>query len=74
MPRAPRDDDIGNGLCRTSARSAGVVSHPSNSASLRRITGIAFGWIGATMALASAVRNCAPPQVHCHGEHAATNQ
>ena len=33
----------GDGRCRASATSAGVVSHPSNSASLRRSTGIALG-------------------------------
>jgi len=79
LPLARRDDHtlvIRQRPCRASATSAGADSHPSNSALLRRITGMAFGWIGDTTAFASVVRKpnrwCSPstglalvPRVPC---------
>ena len=52
-----RSSPSGRGRCSFSASSASAPSQASTSAGVVRITGIAFGWIGATIALASVVRN-----------------
>jgi len=51
-----RSASLGKGLCTRSASLIGAVSHSSISSGLVRMTGIAFGWIGATMSLGSVVK------------------
>ena len=46
-----------NGRCNTFASSHGARIQTSRSSSVVRITGIAFGWIGSTMAFGDVVRN-----------------
>ena len=59
-----RSASSGSGLCNSSALGASANSHKSTSAGVVRMTGIAFGWIGATTAFASVVRkpnnSCCP--------------
>src|ERR1700722_1805265 len=47
----------GNGRCSLSASTVSPASQRSNSSVVVRITGMALGWMGATMALAVVVRN-----------------
>jgi len=51
-----RSTSFGKGRCRASASVVSASSHWSTSAPVVRMTGIAFGWTGATIALASVVR------------------
>ncbi len=55
---------VGRGRCSASASSAGAVSHASHSSGVVRMTGMAFGWIGATTWLRAQVKNesgwCSP--------------
>jgi hypothetical protein len=46
----------GNGRCSPFASSHGARIQTSHSSSVVRITGIAFGWIGATTAFGEVVR------------------
>jgi hypothetical protein len=48
---------FGNGSCSFSASTVSPFSQRANSPVVVRITGIALGWMGATMALASVVKN-----------------
>ena len=52
----------GNGRCRAFASSHGARIHTSRSSSVARITGIAFGWIGSTMAFGDVVRKLQQPR------------
>src|ERR1700744_6491409 len=52
----------GSGRCNALASSHGARNHTSRSSSVVRITGIALGWIGATTAFGTVVRN---PQTSC---------
>jgi len=57
---ALRDDPervVRHGRCSVSASTVSPSSQRSNSSIVVRITGIALGWTGATMALASVVKN-----------------
>jgi len=47
---------LGNGLCSALASSHGARIHTSRSSGVVRITGMAFGWIGATTAFGSRSR------------------
>ena len=47
----------GSGRCSAFASSHGARIHTSRSSSVVRITGMALGWIGSTMALGAVVRN-----------------
>ena len=49
------DASSGNGRCNALASSQGARIHTSRSSSVVRITGIALGWIGSTMAFADVV-------------------
>ncbi len=59
-----RNASSGIGRCSSSASGVSALSHRSTSAEVVRMTGMAFGWIGATIALASVVRkpkcSCSP--------------
>src|ERR1700694_3811254 len=46
----------GNGLCSALASSHGARIQTSRSSSVVRITGMALGWIGSTMAFGAVVR------------------
>jgi len=46
-----------HGRCSAFASSQGARIQTSRSSSVVRITGIAFGWIGSTMALGDVVKN-----------------
>jgi hypothetical protein len=46
----------GNGCCSAFASSHGARSHASHSSAVVSITGIAFQWIGSTMAFGAVVR------------------
>src|SRR6185295_7816112 len=46
----------GSGLCSAFASPHGARIHTSRSSSVSRITGMAFGWIGSTMAFGAVVR------------------
>jgi hypothetical protein len=61
-PLALRDDlaSSGRGRCNARASEVSASSQLSTSAEDVRMTGIAFGWIGATTALASLVQQCSP--------------
>ena len=52
----------GNGRCSAFASSRGARIQTSRSSSVVRITGIAFGWIGSTIALDDAVKK---PSTRC---------
>jgi hypothetical protein len=47
----------GNGLCSALASSQGARIQTSRSSSVVRITGMALGWIGSTMAFGAVVKN-----------------
>jgi len=59
-----RNTSSANGRCSASASPVSAASHWSTSAAVVRMTGMALGWIGATIALASVVRkpnsSCTP--------------
>ena len=61
-PRIDLERIIGNGRCRAFASSHGARIHTSRSSSVARITGIAFGWIGSTMAFGDVVRKLQQPR------------
>jgi hypothetical protein len=46
----------GNGRCSALASSQGARIHTSRSSSVVKITGMAFGWIGSTIAFGAVVR------------------
>jgi hypothetical protein len=52
----------GNGRCSAFASSQGARSQTSRSSSVIKITGIAFGWIGSTMAFSAVVRKPNQPR------------
>jgi hypothetical protein len=52
----------GSGRCSSRALGASANNHKSTSAGVVRVTGIAFGWIGATTAFGSVVRK---PKTSC---------
>jgi hypothetical protein len=57
LPRATiRTASSGNGLCSVLASSHGARIQTSRSSSVVRTIGIAFGWIGSTIAFGAVVR------------------